>query len=110
MPAVIPEPVEQQLQPPVVEAEHAAPAPQPKPEKKVNPPVPATAPRDSTIDSAIAASLAEASQCMNRKQYDCVIANAEGALRLDKGNARAQKLRREAKEAQNRALSQIQIQ
>ena len=109
-PVAIPAPIEKPAPPPVVVAEPAAPTPQFKPEKRVKPPVPNAALRDSTIDSAIAATLAEASQCMARKQYDCVIANADGALRLDKANARAKELKRQAKEAQNRALSQIQIQ
>lgn len=106
----IPAPVEKPVPAPVVIAEPEAPIRAPKPEKKVKPPAPVAVPRDSTIDGAVAATLTEASQCMARKQYDCVIANANGALRLDKGNTRAQELRRQAKEAQERALSQIQIQ
>ena len=110
MPVATPAPVEKPVSPLVVAPEQPVPALQPKPEKKAKAPPPVAAPRDSTIDNAVAASLAEASQCMARKQYDCVIANADGALRLDRGNARAQELKRQAKEAQNRALSQIQIQ
>jgi len=110
LPVLTPAPVEKPVIPPVVAAEPAAPTQQPKPEKKAKAPPPVAAPRDSTIDSAIAASLTEASQCMAQKKYDCVIANADGALRLDSGNARAQEFKRQAKEAQNRALSQIQIQ
>jgi Meckel syndrome type 1 protein len=60
--------------------------------------------------AAINASLDEGAQCMSKKKYDCAIGNANTVLRLDPGNARAQDMKRKAKEAQDHALSQIDIQ
>jgi outer membrane biosynthesis protein TonB len=61
------------------------------------------------LTAAINASLEEGVQCMNRKKFDCAIGNANTVLRLDPGNARARDMKRKAKEAQDRALSQIEI-
>ena len=58
---------------------------------------------------AIAASLDEGMQCMNQKKFDCAIANANTVLRLSPGNRQAQDMKRRAKEAQERAMSQIRI-
>jgi hypothetical protein len=62
------------------------------------------------LAAAINASLDEGSQCMNRKKYDCAIGNANTVLRLDPANAPALDMKHKAKEAQERALSQIEIQ
>ncbi len=59
---------------------------------------------------AINASLDEGNRCMARKKYDCAIASASTVLRLDPHNARALDMERKAKAAQNKALSQIEIQ
>ncbi len=79
--------------------------PKPMPAPKALP-----AANSNELDQVINDSLAEAMQCMNRKQFDCVIANTNAVLRMAPGNRRAQDMKRQAKEAQERALSQIQIQ
>ena len=58
---------------------------------------------------AIAASLDEGMQCMNQKKFDCAITNANAVLRLAPANRQAQDMKRRAKEAQERAMSQIRI-
>lgn len=65
---------------------------------------------DAAIDSAISAALDEGAQCMNQKKFDCAIANANTVLRFAPGNRSAQDMKRRAKEAQDNALSSIQIQ
>lgn len=68
------------------------------------------APRDDGVmASAITASLDEGMQCMNQKKFDCAITNANAVLRLAPGNRQAQDMKRRAKEAQERAMSQIRI-
>ena len=97
----------------------AAPAPAPelarapvaekpaKPVKAVPPPAPVK--QTSGLESVITESLSEASHCMSQRKYDCAIANANAVLRMDKGNRYALDIKRKAKEAQDKALSQIQI-
>lgn len=90
-----------------------APAPAPiveKPAKpvKVTPPA-APASKSSGLESVITDSLSEASHCMSQRKYDCAIANANAVLRMDTGNRYALDIKRKAKEAQDKALSQIQI-
>ena len=75
---------------------------------KVTPP-PAPAKQTSGLESVITDSLSEASHCMSQRKYDCAIANANAVLRMDTGNRHALDIKRKAKEAQDKALSQIQI-
>lgn len=65
---------------------------------------------DTTMQSAIDGSLAEGARCMQAKRYDCAIANANAVLRLSPSHASALDMKRLAKEAQDKALSQIDIQ
>jgi len=90
-----------------------APAPAPVVEKpakpvKAAPPV-APANQAAGLESVITESLSEASHCMSQRKYDCAIANANAVLRMDKGNRYALDIKRKAKDAQDKALSQIQI-
>lgn len=82
-------------------------------EKPVKPakvtPLPAPAKQTSGLESVITDSLSEASHCMSQRKYDCAIANANAVLRMDTGNRHALDIKRKAKEAQDKALSQIQI-
>lgn len=59
---------------------------------------------------AINASLEEGNRCMGRKKYDCAISSANTVLRLDAHNSRALDMKRKAKAAQDKAISQIEIQ
>ncbi|MDO8074727.1 hypothetical protein O3299_24600 [Janthinobacterium sp. SUN176] len=113
-PAAEPEP-EPAAAPAPVPAPAPAPAPVPapvaeKPAKpvKVTPPA-APVSKPSGLESVITDSLSEASHCMSQRKYDCAIANANAVLRMDTGNRYALDIKRKAKEAQDKALSQIQI-
>jgi hypothetical protein len=90
-----------------------APAPAPVVEKPAKPvkvtPPPAPVKQTAGLESVITESLSEASHCMSQRKYDCAIANANAVLRMDKGNRYALDIKRKAKEAQDKALSQIQI-
>ncbi|WP_156894988.1 hypothetical protein [Janthinobacterium sp. 1_2014MBL_MicDiv] len=90
-----------------------APAPVPVVEKPVKPvkvaPPAAPASKPSGLEGVITDSLSEASHCMSQRKYDCAIANANAVLRMDTGNRYALDIKRKAKEAQDKALSQIQI-
>ena len=66
--------------------------------------------QENPLQTAIDASLEEGQKCMSRKKFDCAISSANTILRLDSGNAQALEMKRKAKEAQDRALSQIEIQ
>lgn len=103
--AKTPEPVEVITEPAPAKPVPIVPAkPKPVPVAKAPPAA------DNGLEQVINDSLTEASQCMGRKQFDCVLANTSTVLRMAPGNRRAQDLKRQAKEAQERALSQIQIQ
>jgi hypothetical protein len=110
--ATLPQPVVAAPSAPPVESLPPVVAPAPKAVKPKPVPTAKAAPGggDAALEQVIDASLAEASQCMNRRQYDCVIANANAVLRMASGNRRALDFKRQAKAAQDRALSQIQIQ
>lgn len=104
---------------PVVPETSAAPAPvavASAPPAVADKPKPAPAPKavapaqNNALQAAIDASMEEGDKCMGRKKYDCAISSANTVLRLDPSNARAQEMKRKAKEAQDRALSQIDIQ
>ncbi|KAB0330277.1 hypothetical protein LSO07_00380 [Janthinobacterium sp. PLB04] len=99
-PAPVPAPAPEPAPTPVVE----------KPAKpvKVTPP-PAPVKQTTGLESVITESLSEASHCMSQRKYDCAIANANAVLRMDTGNRYALDIKRKAKEAQDKALSQIQI-
>lgn len=90
-----------------------APAPAPVVEKPAKPvkvtPPPAPVKQTTGLESVITESLSEASHCMSQRKYDCAIANANAVLRMDTGNRYALDIKRKAKEAQDKALSQIQI-
>ena len=75
---------------------------------KVTPPA-APVSKPSGLESVITDSLSEASHCMSQRKYDCAIANANAVLRMDTGNRYALDIKRKAKDAQDKALSQIQI-
>ena len=75
---------------------------------KVTPPA-APVNKAAGLESVITESLSEASHCMSQRKYDCAIANANAVLRMDKGNRYALDIKRKAKDAQDKALSQIQI-
>lgn len=114
VPTAIAAPSAQQPFEPAAAAPVAAPIaakPPPKPAKPK--PVPAgSAARDAgadALDPIIKATLSQASHCLEQKKYDCTIANADTALRMAPGNQRAVMLKREAKQAQERALADIQI-
>lgn len=78
-----------------------------KPVKAAPPAAPAN--KADGLESVITESLSEASHCMSQRKYDCAIANANAVLRMDKGNRYALDIKRKAKDAQDKALSQIQI-
>jgi Meckel syndrome type 1 protein len=61
------------------------------------------------VDSLVADALRDGEKCLGAKQYDCAIAYANAVLRFDPGNAQGQKLKTEAVQAQQRALSGIKI-
>ena len=116
VPAPVPTPAPAPVASPAPEPEPAptpAPAPAPVVEKpakpvKAAPPV-APANQAAGLESVITESLSEASHCMSQRKYDCAIANANAVLRMDKGNRYALDIKRKAKDAQDKALSQIQI-
>ena len=81
----------------------------PKPAAQRSPP-PVAQRDDSAMDAAVAAALDDGAQCFNQKKFDCAIANANTVLRFSPGNRQAQDMKRRAKEAQDKALSSIQIQ
>ncbi|OEZ49354.1 hypothetical protein JAB1_25480 [Janthinobacterium sp. MP5059B] len=114
VPAAAPAPVPAPAPDPApAPAPEPAPAPAPVVEKpakpvKVTPPA-APASKPSGLESVITDSLSEASHCMSQRKYDCAIANANAVLRMDTGNRYALDIKRKAKEAQDKALSQIQI-
>lgn len=62
------------------------------------------------MDAAVAAALNEGAQCMSQKKFDCAIANANTVLRFSPGNRQAEEMKQRARQAQERALSSIQIQ
>jgi hypothetical protein len=62
------------------------------------------------MQAAIDGTLEEGEKCMARKKYDCAISNANTVMRLDPGNPRGAEMKRRAKDAQDRALSEINIQ
>jgi hypothetical protein len=53
--------------------------------------------------------LQDGEKCFRAKQYDCAIAKANEALRVDPGSAPARQLKTAAAEEQQRALKQIKI-
>ncbi|WP_143131259.1 hypothetical protein [Noviherbaspirillum humi] len=59
--------------------------------------------------AAVQASLDEGADCFKRKKFDCSISSAKAALRLDPRNGQALDLQRRAREAQEKALSEIEI-
>lgn len=99
-PAPVAEPAPAPVAPPVVEKTA-------KPVKAVPPAAPVN--KSAGLESVITDSLSEASHCMSQRKYDCAIANANAVLRMDTGNRHALDIKRKAKEAQDKALSQIQI-
>lgn len=105
--APAPEPVPAPAPAPAVE-KPAPVAEKPAKPVKVTPP-PAPVKQTSGLESVITDSLSEASHCMSQRKYDCAIANANAVLRMDTGNRHALDIKRKAKEAQDKALSQIQI-
>lgn len=111
-PAAEPEP-EPAAAPAPVPAPAPEPAPAPVVEKPAKPvkvtPPPAPVKQTTGLESVITESLSEASHCMSQRKYDCAIANANAVLRMDTGNRYALDIKRKAKEAQDKALSQIQI-
>lgn len=107
---VAPEPKAAQHVEPIAQTPTAAePAPKPAKSKPTPPPKPAADGADSALNRIIDDTLAAATQCMNRKKYDCAIANADTVLRMAPANQRANSLKRQAKAAQDKALSDIQI-
>ena len=64
----------------------------------------------SSLEFVVNGALDEAMRCMGMKNFDCVIANANIVLRFDPGNDQARVMKRRARDAQDRALSQIDIQ
>ena len=105
--APAPEPVPAPAPAPAVE-KPAPVAEKPAKPVKVTPPA-APVKQTSGLESVITDSLSEASHCMSQRKYDCAIANANAVLRMDTGNRHALDIKRKAKEAQDKALSQIQI-
>jgi len=63
----------------------------------------------SEAASLVGATLQDGEKCFTAKQYDCAIANANAALRVDPSSTRAQRLKADSIEAQRRALSEIKI-
>ncbi|WP_216354574.1 hypothetical protein, partial [Janthinobacterium sp. GW460P] len=108
-PAPVAAPAPEPVPAPAPAVEKPAPVAE-KPAKpvKVTPP-PAPVKQTSGLESVITDSLSEASHCMSQRKYDCAIANANAVLRMDTGNRYALDIKRKAKEAQDKALSQIQI-
>jgi hypothetical protein len=66
--------------------------------------------KSNGMQVAIDATLDEGENCMTRKKYDCAISSANTVLRLDANNTRGLDMKRKAKEAQDKAMSQIDIQ
>jgi hypothetical protein len=89
-----------------------APASHPRPRTPKSEPVAARAPAvdDGVMSAAITGALDDGAKCMSQKKFDCAIASANTVLRLAPGNRSAQDMKRRAREAQDRALSQIEIQ
>src|SRR5262245_43400667 len=119
-PPVAPAPI---LEPPIATAT-APPVATPPPEDLS--PAPVSAPREpsrttplpaktstgfssSEAASLVAATLQDGEKCFTAKQYDCAIANANAALRVDPNSTRAQRLKADSIEEQRRALSEIKI-
>ena len=69
-------------------------------------------PRAPTPDlgAAVASILTQGKSCMDDQKYDCAIASAKNALKLAPDNAAALALLKQARDAQQQALSNIQIQ
>ena len=75
---------------------------------------PAEAPQPPPVQSTQLAAIAAAAiedgeKCLRAKQYDCAIANANSALRVEPASVRAKRLKGDAEDAQRRALSSIKI-
>jgi len=105
-PAAPPTATEKLAAPPATEHPITTPsASKPKQAEKEAAPVQA-----NPLQAAIDASMEEGEQCIARKKFDCAISSANTILRLDSRNSRALEMKRKAKEAQDRALSQIDIQ
>jgi hypothetical protein len=66
--------------------------------------------KSNGMQVAIDTTLDEGEKCMARKKYDCALSSANTVLRLDAANTRGMEMKRKAKEAQDKALSQIDIQ
>jgi hypothetical protein len=98
---VAPPPPQQQALP---VAPRTAPARQPKAAVAYEQPRP-----DNKLAALAAAFLQDGEKCFRAKQYDCAIAKANDALRVDPGSAPARQLRAAAAEEQQRALRQIKI-
>ncbi|QYG05373.1 zinc ribbon domain-containing protein [Janthinobacterium sp. PAMC25594] len=107
-PAPVPEAVPVPAPEPAPEPAPAPVAEKPAKPVKVTPPA-APVNKAAGLESVITESLSEASHCMSQRKYDCAIANANAVLRMDKGNRYALDIKRKAKDAQDKALSQIQI-
>jgi hypothetical protein len=86
--------------------------PAPKPLAPVEP-TPATPPapagQSNQLAAIAAAALEDGEKCLRARQYDCAIANANSALRVEPASARAKRLKGDAEDAQRRALSSIKI-
>ena len=63
----------------------------------------------SNAASEVAAFLQDGEKCFQARRYDCAIAKANEALRVDPGSAPARQLKTAAAEEQQRALKQIKI-
>ena len=85
-------------------------APKPLALAPSEPPREAPAPGASNQLAAIAAAaIDDGEKCLRAKQYDCAIANANSALRVEPASARAKRLKGDAEDEQRRALSSIKI-
>ena len=110
-------------QPPAEKTERAAKKPptataradvseQPKPKPLALAPVEPREPpaaQSNQLAAIAAAALEDGEKCLRAKQYDCAIANASSALRVEPASSRATRLKGDAEEAQRRALSSIKI-
>jgi hypothetical protein len=63
----------------------------------------------SNVASLVAAFMQDGEKCFQAKQYDCAIAKANEALKVDPASAPARQLKTAAAQEQQRALKQIKI-
>jgi len=80
-----------------------------EPERAISQPSASTPNAKQFSNSIVTDMLDDADACMAIKKFDCAMTNAQSALRVDPGNARAQSVKQRAEAEQKRALQSISI-